>query len=93
MKKARILCVFFLISVSTALSAQALLIGTKSAPPFSFQDAKGTWQGISIDLWRDLARDLGLKYRLQAYPNLSSLFRLLYGLPFTHPAPVAQYSP
>jgi polar amino acid transport system substrate-binding protein len=41
-----------------------LVIGTKEAPPFSMKAANGTWQGISIDLWRRIATEIGVKYRL-----------------------------
>lgn len=41
-----------------------LRIGTKNAPPFSFQLSDGTWTGISIDLWRAIAEDLNLEYEI-----------------------------
>ena len=42
-----------------------LQVGTKHAPPFSFQQADGSWTGISIDLWRAVANDLGLEFEIQ----------------------------
>ncbi len=42
--------------------AKRLHIGTKEAPPFSFKGEDGSWQGISIDLWRQIASDLNLDY-------------------------------
>ena len=45
-------------------SDRELIIGTKEAPPFSMKGADGAWQGISIDLWRRIATDVGVKYRL-----------------------------
>lgn len=39
---------------------EKLIIGTKEAAPFSFRVDDGPWQGISIDLWTGIARDLGL---------------------------------
>ena len=44
---------------------RVLIIGTKPAPPFSMQDADGKWQGISIRLWRDIAKELKLKYKFK----------------------------
>ena len=44
-------------------SQMELVIGTKEAPPFSMKAADGTWQGISVDLWRRVADDLHLHYR------------------------------
>jgi len=44
-----------------------LIIGTKVAPPFSMKAPDGTWYGISIDLWRILAEDLGYDFELREY--------------------------
>ena len=48
-----------------ALSDRTLIVGTKEAPPFSLKSADGTWTGISIDLWRQIATDLNLKYEFR----------------------------
>jgi ABC-type amino acid transport substrate-binding protein len=40
-----------------------LLVATKEAPPFAMKGPEGTWQGISIDLWRRVANHLHLRYR------------------------------
>jgi ABC-type amino acid transport substrate-binding protein len=42
-----------------------LVVGTKHAPPFSYQDEAGAWRGISIDLWEAAARELQLEYRYE----------------------------
>jgi ABC-type amino acid transport substrate-binding protein len=47
------------------LSATPLIVGTKSAPPFAIKNADGSWQGISIELWRTIAAELGLAYELR----------------------------
>ncbi len=44
-----------------------IIIGTKEAPPFAFKDETGQWKGISIQLWRDMADELGLEYVLKEY--------------------------
>jgi polar amino acid transport system substrate-binding protein len=44
---------------------RVLVIGTKPAPPFSMQDADGKWQGISIQLWREIAKELKLKFKFK----------------------------
>jgi len=41
-----------------------LVIGTKHAPPFAIKRTNGTWDGISIELWRQIADELGLDYEL-----------------------------
>ncbi len=42
-----------------------LVVGTKEAPPFSFKRPDGSWTGISIDLWRAMAAELGYRYELR----------------------------
>lgn len=50
-----------------------LRVGTKVAPPFAMKDADGKWTGISIDLWRQMAGTLGLKFRLIEEPSVQKL--------------------
>jgi polar amino acid transport system substrate-binding protein len=42
-----------------------LIVGTKEAPPFSMKNADGSWTGISIDLWRQIASELHLAYEFR----------------------------
>ena len=44
-----------------------IVVGTKVAPPFAFKLPNGEWAGITIDLWREIASNLGLEYRIQEY--------------------------
>ena len=53
-----------------------LVVGTKQAAPFSFREGDGPWKGISIELWADVADDLGLEYELREV----SLDQLVTGL-------------
>jgi ABC-type amino acid transport substrate-binding protein len=46
---------------------RVLTVGVMSAPPFSFKDSQGTWGGISVDLWADVAADLGVDYTIREY--------------------------
>ena len=50
-----------------------LVIGTKQAPPFAMKSADGTWQGISVDLWRRVADQLHLHYRFAEEPDVRGL--------------------
>jgi len=47
-------------------AAQPVLrVGTKEAPPFAMKNPQsGEWSGLSIELWRQVAADLGLSYEL-----------------------------
>ena len=49
----------------TSLTDRTLIVGTKEAPPFAMKSPDGTWAGISIDLWRQIATDLNLKYEFR----------------------------
>ena len=54
-------------------SQRELVIGTKEAPPFAMKAADGSWQGISIDLWRHVADQMHLHYRFAEAPDVQSL--------------------
>ena len=45
--------------------SRELVVGTKVAPPFAIKAEDGSWHGISIDLWRRIARQTHLNYRFQ----------------------------
>lgn len=53
--------------------AKTLVIGTRVVPPFAFKDGGGQWQGISIDLWRDIAARLQLNYRFEEAATVKDL--------------------
>jgi ABC-type amino acid transport substrate-binding protein len=42
-----------------------LVVGTTASPPFSMKKDDGTWEGLEIDLWRDIAAKLGLQYEIR----------------------------
>jgi polar amino acid transport system substrate-binding protein len=50
-----------------------LVIGTKEAPPFAFKSPRGSWRGISIDMWRHLAERLNLTYRFAEAASVDDL--------------------
>jgi ABC-type amino acid transport substrate-binding protein len=50
-----------------------LIVGVKDAPPFALKDADGTWQGISIDLWRRVADVSHLPYRFEEAGTVQEL--------------------
>src|ERR1700688_2170210 len=58
---------------AAAASQQELVIGTKEAAPFAMKAADGSWSGISIDLWRRIADDLHLHYRLAEEADVQAL--------------------
>ena len=46
-------------------SSGTLVVATHEAPPFAMKRPDGQWQGLAIDLWRGVAHDLNLNFRLQ----------------------------
>ncbi|SMF47585.1 transporter substrate-binding domain-containing protein [Pseudobacteriovorax antillogorgiicola] len=61
---------FFLLT--TCLSTHAagenkpvLVVGTKVSPPFVVKNENGNWSGLSIDLWKKIARNLDLEYEIR----------------------------
>lgn len=57
----------------TASIDRELTVGTKISPPFAMKAADGSWQGISIELWRKVADDLKLRYRFVEMEQVSDL--------------------
>jgi len=53
------------VALPEELTSRPLVVGTKQAPPFAMRGADGVWHGLSIDLWRAVAEDLGLTYELE----------------------------
>ena len=41
---------------------EELVVGTRHLPPFAIRGEDGAWRGISIELWRDIATELGYTY-------------------------------
>lgn len=67
----RLICIAVMCCVPMAAAQQGtaddakLRVATKHAPPFAIKHEDGSWSGISIDLWRDIATEMGLSYTLQ----------------------------
>jgi polar amino acid transport system substrate-binding protein len=51
------------LSGASALGQDTLRVGVKETPPFSMKRSDGTWNGVSIDLWEEIADDLNIKYK------------------------------
>ena len=55
------------------LGASKIKVGTMNAPPFAMQTSDGDWEGLSIELWRMIARDLEIEYDIVVYDDLARL--------------------
>jgi polar amino acid transport system substrate-binding protein len=47
------------------LPTKILAVGVTNDPPFNIGNSDGSWTGISVELWQELARELGLKYEFR----------------------------
>lgn len=65
--------VLLLATLGTTLTAQdTLTVGVKPAPPFIIENENGTYSGVSVDLWENMAGKMDVEYDLVPYdlPNL-----------------------
>jgi polar amino acid transport system substrate-binding protein len=54
-------------------TGQELVVATKEAAPFAMKAPDGTWKGISIDLWRQIAQEAKLSYKFVEEPTVQGL--------------------
>jgi polar amino acid transport system substrate-binding protein len=54
-------------AIGQAFAGQEIVIGVLVAPPFVVKDSLGRYSGLAIDLWRDVAHDMGLKWKVKEY--------------------------
>jgi polar amino acid transport system substrate-binding protein len=47
------------------LPGRTLIVGTAEAPPFAMKNREGTWSGVSVDLWRQIAIELNLPFEFR----------------------------
>jgi ABC-type amino acid transport substrate-binding protein len=43
-------------------STRPLVVAIVDSPPFAFKDSDGTWAGLSVELWREVAADRGWRW-------------------------------
>ncbi len=52
---------------NTNTTSKVLSVGIKEAPPFSFKNSAGEWEGISVWLWQKIADEVGLAYKFKEF--------------------------
>ena len=52
---------------------QKLIVGVAVSPPFNIRNADGSWTGISIELWREIAKELGIDFEFRE-TNIAGIF-------------------
>ena len=61
-------------TISTLASDQTLQVATRVLPPFVIEE-NGELFGFSIELWRSIAEQLGVKFEFKKYPNVKQLLK------------------
>lgn len=54
-------------------SPEKLVVGTMNMPPLLIKTGDGHWEGLGIELWQAVARELGVKYEFREYTRVESL--------------------
>ena len=49
-------------------SGDTLVVAVREVPPFAMKDQAGNWEGLSVDLWQDVADKLNLNFTWQEMP-------------------------
>ena len=58
----------FLLLIATSAKGAPLKIGVHEKPPFAIKNGDGTWSGLAIDVWQQVAKSTGLSYELVEVP-------------------------
>lgn len=60
------------LAADSAVTGKKLIIGYKISPPFTMEGENNQCKGVSMELWKNIARKLNLKYEMKRY-NLVDL--------------------
>ena len=55
-------------SAWAADDAATAIVGLAEAPPFAMRDEAGAWQGIAVELWQQIAAELGQRFEFRELP-------------------------
>ena len=75
-----VLSIFFALHPSNALGqgdpalSGRLRVGVMNEPPFAMKTIEGQWEGLSIELWYMIAKDLKVEYELQEYTSNQQMY-------------------
>ena len=71
------LCVLALLpdnlSAQAGVQSETLRVGVVELQPFAMKTVEGHWEGISIDLWREVADEMGVDFELREYGSVEVL--------------------
>jgi len=61
------------LSAQDGIQPETLRVGVVALEPFAMKTADGHWEGISIDLWREVADRMGVDFELREYGSTQAL--------------------
>jgi polar amino acid transport system substrate-binding protein len=59
---------WLLFFITTTAHSAPLKVGAHDKPPFCFKNPDGSWTGLSVEVWKDVAARTGLEYELVEVP-------------------------
>lgn len=59
---------FLLFTATLAAQGAPLRVGVHEKPPFAIKDSGGSWTGLSVDVWKNVAQRAGVDYELVEVP-------------------------
>ncbi|MHC9542150.1 MAG: transporter substrate-binding domain-containing protein [Vulcanimicrobiota bacterium] len=71
-----VVCAFF-ITCSVPIQARKLKVGVWNAPPFVSVDDTGNIDGMSVQIWKNIAADAGVKYEISVYENITEIINAI----------------
>lgn len=64
-------------TIALETASHKLIVGIKEAPPFIIKDRNDVYSGISVELWREIAAQMGVEYELKPYDGLEDVLAAL----------------
>ena len=68
------MCVVLCAITTATVHAETLDVRTKEFKPFAFEQ-NGKWVGFSLDLWEEVAKELGVQSNLKGEKSVSELLK------------------
>ena len=66
--------------LNAAIPKRKLIVGVAVSPPFNIKNTDGSWTGISVELWRQIAEELGIAFEFQHLDSSSMRLQSQKGL-------------
>ena len=57
-------------------ASEPLIVAVREVPPFAMKDSAGNWEGLSVDLWQDVADKRNLNFEWKELPLSDTLTAL-----------------